>query len=86
MQRNRRAVRTDMQCSVCRGEHFVASQYKLDGAYAPALECTRCHALNLDEAVARSKEDLDSVRMAVAARAASILDAASSVDESPPSR
>jgi hypothetical protein len=60
-----------MQCSVCRGASFVASEYKMEGVMAPALECTYCHALNLDETVARSQEDLDSVRMAVAARAAS---------------
>jgi hypothetical protein len=60
-----------MQCSVCRGERFIESEYKMDGVQAPALECTRCHALNLDETVARSKADIDSVRLAVAARAAS---------------
>lgn len=65
-----------MQCSVCRGEQFVATEYKMDGAAAPALECVRCRALNLDETVARSKEDLDSVRMAVAARAASACESA----------
>ncbi len=63
-----------MQCSVCRGDQFVASEYKMEGVQAPALECKRCRALNLDESVARSKEDLDSVRMAVAARAASIVE------------
>jgi hypothetical protein len=75
----------DMQCSVCGGEHFVAARYKMDGVYAPALECARCHALNLDEAAARSVEDLDSVRMAVAARAASVLDAASRIEDAAPS-
>ena len=67
-----------MKCSVCGGDQFVASQYKMESGFAPALECTRCRALNLDEAVAHSKQDLDSVRMAVAARAASVLDSDSS--------
>ncbi|HEY4014439.1 MAG TPA: hypothetical protein VGM06_13950 [Polyangiaceae bacterium] len=41
--------------------------------------------MTLDEGVARSKEDLDSVRLAVAARAASILDAGSRDEEAAPS-
>jgi hypothetical protein len=75
-----------MKCSVCGGDQFVVTQYKMDGGQAPALECTRCHALTLDEAVARTKEDLESVRTAVAARAASVSDDSSEPDESPLSR
>ncbi len=36
---------------------------------APAFECTHCHALNVDEAVARSDDERRSVRIAVAQRA-----------------
>ncbi|MBV9947975.1 MAG: hypothetical protein JOZ69_14065 [Myxococcales bacterium] len=58
-----------MQCNVCGGERFTESAYQLDAGAAPALECTHCHALNLDEEAARSEAERDSVRLAVAARA-----------------
>jgi hypothetical protein len=37
---------------------------------APALKCIHCGALMLDEAVARSEDERESVRLAKAARAA----------------
>lgn len=69
-----------MRCSVCQGESFIASEYILDDRRAPAVECTRCHALDLDEAMARSQEERDSVRLAVAARAACCEDPAAKRD------
>jgi hypothetical protein len=66
-----RAVSASVKCSVCGSDRFIASEYKMDGGKAPALECVRCHALNLDEAAASSDEERDCVRLAVAARAAS---------------
>jgi hypothetical protein len=63
------AVSSIMQCNVCGGERFTKSEYQMDPGPAPALECLHCHALNLDEEAARSEEERDSVRLAVAARA-----------------
>jgi hypothetical protein len=59
-----------MKCSVCGKESFIRGEYRMDGGTAPALECTTCGALNLDEAVAETPFDRSSVRMAAAARAA----------------
>ena len=59
-----------MKCSVCGKESFIRVEYRMEGGAAPALQCTCCGALNLDEAVALTERDRSSVRMATAARAA----------------
>jgi hypothetical protein len=63
-----------MRCTVCGGSHFTATEYNTgDGAHrvaAPALECTKCKALFLEEHVARTKEERESVKMAIAMRSA----------------
>ncbi len=48
----------------------MASEYCAGSVRAPAMECAHCHALLLDEAAATSEQERESVRMAVAARAA----------------
>jgi hypothetical protein len=58
------------KCNVCGGSEFIAAEYKSEDFLAPALECASCHALCLDEEVARSTAERDSVRLAVATRAA----------------
>jgi ribosomal protein S27AE len=58
-----------MSCPNCGSGVFVASEYKMQYRRAPALECATCHILHLDEEAVASKEDRDSVRLAVAARA-----------------
>ncbi len=57
-----------MQCKVCGFDRLREAEYKTGELRAPALECERCHALNLDERVAKSERDLDSVRKALVAR------------------
>ncbi len=63
-----------MRCTVCGGTHFTATEYNTgDGAHrvaAPALECTKCKAIVLEEHVARTKEERESVKMAIAMRSA----------------
>ncbi|HSY22295.1 MAG TPA: hypothetical protein VK841_09285 [Polyangiaceae bacterium] len=63
-----------MRCTVCGGSHFTATEYNTgDGAHrvaAPALECTKCKAIVLEEHVARTKEERESVKMAIAMRSA----------------
>jgi hypothetical protein len=59
-----------MVCDICGGSTFVAAEYRAEGVVAPARECAQCKALVLDEAVATSQEERDSVRIAAAARAA----------------
>ncbi len=59
-----------MCCTICDGKDFVVVEYVTTGGVrAPALRCVRCDAIHLDEAVARSTEELDSVRLAKAERA-----------------
>ncbi len=61
-----------MCCTVCFGQSFVAIEYVTkESVRAPALRCLRCDAIHLDEAVARSNEERESVRLAKAERAAS---------------
>ena len=57
-----------MRCSNCERESFAPSEYKMPGLRAPALECTYCHVLHLDETAIRSEADRESVRLAVATR------------------
>jgi len=48
----------------------VIAEYASQHGRAPALECTRCRALNLDESVAQSDKERDSVKLAIAVRSA----------------
>ncbi len=61
-----------MLCSVCCRDGFVTRKYRMDSGEAPALECTHCGTLNLDESAAHNEKDRSSVRLAIAARAAVI--------------
>jgi uncharacterized Zn finger protein len=58
-----------MQCEVCGGHNFVAAEYASELGRAPALECTGCGALKLDEGAANTEEERDSVKLAIAVRA-----------------
>jgi hypothetical protein len=65
------AVQGVLCCTVCGGHGFVAVEYVTKEAIrAPALKCLLCNAIHLDEAVARSSEERESVRLAKAERAA----------------
>jgi len=58
-----------MRCKTCGGDRLVETRYRFgERSNAPALECERCHAIDLDELLATTKDELDSVRLAVAAR------------------
>ena len=58
-----------MRCKTCGADTLARTQYTFgEGQKAPALECERCGAILLDEGVAKSPEELDSVRLAVSAR------------------
>lgn len=59
-----------MRCNICGCESLTATEYCAGSVRAPAMECSQCHAIVLDESVATSDEERDSVRMAVAVRAA----------------
>jgi hypothetical protein len=59
-----------MNCKICSGVRFLVSEYKVGTVRAPALECARCHALDLDESLVDTREARDLVRLAQAARAA----------------
>lgn len=59
-----------MRCTVCGGHVLFAAEYVTSSTVrAPALRCGKCEAIHLDEAVARSPEERESVRMAKAERA-----------------
>ena len=78
-----------MRCTVCGGTHFTATEYNTgDGAHrvaAPALECTKCKAIVLEEHVARTKEERESVKMAIAMRSAIQEAQAATADSTDPS-
>jgi hypothetical protein len=61
-------VATFMRCTICGGAAFAAARYRRTTGACPALECTTCGALCLDESIARDDEQRESVRMACAAR------------------
>jgi hypothetical protein len=48
---------------------------------APALECLRCHAIEVEEGLARTVEERDSVRQAIALRKA-VFETVSTPEES----
>jgi hypothetical protein len=56
-------------CEVCGGTEFVPAEYTSEAGRAPALECIRCRALNLDESAAHDEKERDSVKLAKAVRA-----------------
>jgi hypothetical protein len=56
-------------CNVCLGDIFLLCEYQAPRANFSALECTRCRAITLDERLARTPEQRESVREMVAARA-----------------
>ena len=59
-----------MLCNVCEWTDFVPAEYVLeDGRRAPALQCTGCGAIVLDESAAETEEERDTVKVAVAKRA-----------------
>jgi hypothetical protein len=55
-------------CKTCGGEDFIVAETRTGGLRVPTVECSHCHKLDLDESTACSKKDLDSARMAIAAR------------------
>jgi hypothetical protein len=57
-----------MVCEVCGWDAFVAAEYASEVGRAPALECARCSALTLDERVATTEAERESVRLAKAVR------------------
>jgi hypothetical protein len=57
-----------MHCKVCGHEGLIEAEYRTGEFTAPALECSKCQAIHLDERAAKSEKDLDSVRRAVVAR------------------
>ena len=60
-----------IRCPQCDGDVLIAAEYVTKSTVrAPALKCARCKMLHLDEAVARSPDERESVRMAKAERAA----------------
>jgi hypothetical protein len=70
-----------MRCGVCGQSRFVSTEYKVGSKRAPALECARCHAISLEEGLARTDGERESVRLAIALRQA-IQEAWSVADES----
>lgn len=57
-----------MRCRVCGHDGMGETEYRTGSVRAPALECRRCHAIQLDERVAKSEQERDSVRRALVAR------------------
>lgn len=74
------------RCTVCGGEALFAAEYVTQSTVrAPALRCAGCEALHLDEAIARSPEERESVRLAKAERGNPPTDnSASAVTPRPP--
>ncbi len=58
------------RCEVCGWHGFVVAVYESAKGKAPALECTRCRALNLHEDAARNEQERTSVKTAMNVRAA----------------
>ncbi len=57
-----------MPCNVCGWADFQPTEYVTELGAAPALECLRCGALCLDESVARTPQERDSVKLAITIR------------------
>ncbi len=59
-----------MVCNVCGSSRLGKGRYRTpSGVMAPAWECRDCLAILLDDSVAESEDERDSVRIAKAARA-----------------
>jgi hypothetical protein len=61
-------------CEVCGGDAFLMCDYVTSSTTCPALRCVKCGAIMLDEEVARSSEERESVRELKAARARILAD------------
>jgi hypothetical protein len=59
-----------VRCNICECVDFLPAEYASELGHAPALECACCHALVLDEDAAATESERDSVKLAVAVRAA----------------
>jgi hypothetical protein len=68
------AVVRFMRCSNCGGTELERAEYKMADGRAPAWQCSSCNTLILDASLARTKEERDSVRLAIAERAAVTID------------
>jgi CheY-like chemotaxis protein len=64
-----RDERPGMKCEVCGGDSLTAIEYRTPDLCAPAFECDRCKAINLDETLAQSAQEREWVRDALARRA-----------------
>jgi hypothetical protein len=57
-------------CNVCGSSRLGKGRYRTPaGVMAPSWECKDCLAITLDDSVAESEDERDSVRLAKAARA-----------------
>jgi hypothetical protein len=79
------AVHPGVRCTICGHTELREIEYKAGGVRAPALECRRCRAINLDERAGSSDEGRESIRQAMAVRqAATYVDAAAAETQSRP--
>jgi hypothetical protein len=62
-------LESQFNCNVCGGEMFSRCDYMTRAAACPALECEVCRAITLDEDVARTPGERESVRGMLAIRA-----------------
>jgi len=58
-----------LRCEVCGSSALTAIEYRTPDLRAPALECSRCKAIKLDETVAHSVAERERVRDALGRRA-----------------
>jgi hypothetical protein len=63
-----------MRCGNCGGSDLERAEYKMADGCAPAWQCAKCNTLTLDPSLARTDEERDSVRLAIAGRAAVTID------------
>jgi transcription elongation factor Elf1 len=73
--KGRLPMASNVNCDVCGGDTFSVCDYVTREATCPALECAKCGAITLDEEVARSSDERESVREMLAARARILVDA-----------
>jgi hypothetical protein len=57
-----------MRCTNCGGSELERAEYKMSSGRAPAWSCSKCSTLLLDPDLARTDEERDSVRLAIAER------------------
>ncbi len=72
-----------MRCAICDSNAFVATVYHTRDRQCPALACTECGAVSLNVEVAGNDAERESVRLAIAKRAALASDEHSSRGGSP---